>query len=336
MIVANPIYDVVFKALLENLRIARGFLSALIGMEILELRLDSQEHWRKDEQTGKLRGLRLDFCAVIKTGDGRTIQVIIELQKAKLGTNPMRFRYYLASRYLVSEEVHEQDQTLIKPLPIISIYLLGYYLDRALPMAVKVNREYCNAVTGKPVKRGRPNDFIENLTHDALFVQIPKIKGKTGTEMERVLSIFDQSRKVKGDNHRLEIDAKLAEADPLLGQMCRVLNQLNQDPEMEKLMKLEDIFLLEQQEEAARVRKEMTEQLKKEQQRRQKAEKRSEKELKRREEADQRREEADQRREEADQRREEEQKLREESDQRREEAEEEVARLRKLLDEKET
>ena len=329
MIVANPIYDVVFKALLENLEIARGFLSALIGMEIIELRLTSQEHVRKDEESGKLRGLRLDFCAVIKTGDGRTIQVIIELQKAKLGTNPMRFRFYLASRYLVSQEVHEENETRIEPLPIISVYLLGYNLDKALPMAVKVKRTYYNAVTGKEIKRGVPNGFIENLTHDALFIQIPKIKGKTGTELERVLSVFDQSRKVKGDNHRLEIDPKLAEVDPLLGKMCRALNQLNLDPEMEKLMKLEDIFQLEQLEEAARVRKEMTEQLETEQKRRQK-------EQKRRQKAEKRREEEQKRREEADQRREEEQKRREEADQRREEAEAEIARLRKLLDDKET
>ena len=301
MILANPIYDVVFKALLENLEIARGFLSALIGMEILEVRLASSEHVRKDQGTGKLLGLRLDFCAVIRTRDGRTIQVIIELQKTKLGTNPMRFRYYLASRYMASEEVHEEGETRIEPLPIISIYLLGFNLDKVLPMAIKVNRAYTNAVTGKAIKRGVPNDFIENLTHDSIFVQIPKIKGQMGTEMERVLSVFDQSRKLEGDDHRLEIDEKMAEADPLLGKMCRALNIFHEDPEMEELMKLEDIFLLEQQEEAARVRREMSKQLAKEQKRREKAEKRSKEEQKRREEV-----------------------------------EEELARLKKLLDEKES
>lgn len=296
IIVANPIYDVVFKALLDDLEIARGFLSALIGMEILEISVVSQEHFRKDQESGDLLAMRLDFCAVVKTADDRTVQVIIELQKAKIGTNPLRFRYYLASRYMSSEEVCVDGEPRLKSLPIISIYLLGYFLDRKLPMAIKVKRDYYNAVTGKPIKTARANEFIEQLSHDAIFVQIPKIKGKTGTELERTLSIFDQHCKLKEDGHRLEFDENLVKTYPLLSKIYRALNRIQESPEMEKMMTLEDIFLAEQREEAAEVRK----QLEEEQKRRQEAEKR-----------------------------------REEAEKQRQVAEKEIARLRKLLEEKE-
>ena len=160
----------------------------------------------------------------------------------------MRFRYYLASRYITSEEVHEDVESSLKALPIISIYLLGYYLDKKLPMATQVKRGYYNAVTGKAINQASPNDFIEQLSHDSIFVQIPKIKGKMGTELERVLSIFDQQRKLEEDHHRLEFDEKLVNTYPLIGKMCRALNRLQESPEMEQLMTLEDIFLIEQKE----------------------------------------------------------------------------------------
>ncbi len=296
IIIANPIYDIVIKALLDDLEIARGFLSALIGMTILELRLVSQEHVRKDQETGDLIAMRLDFCAVVRTKDGQFFQVIIELQKAKIGTNPLRFRFYLASRYTSTEEVYQDGETRLQSLPIISIYLLGYTLDQNLPMAIKVQRGYYNAVTGKAIKKAKPNEFIEQLSHDAIFVQIPKIKGQMGTELERVLSVFDQHRRLADDQHRLEMDEKLVKSDPLLGKIYRALNRIQESPEMEKIMTLEDIFLIEQQEEAAKARRELRE---------------SRKQL---EEAEKRREEAEKRS---------------------EDAEKELARLRKILEEKE-
>jgi len=37
-LIANPIYDGVFKALMEDLEIARGFLSVVLGLVIESLR----------------------------------------------------------------------------------------------------------------------------------------------------------------------------------------------------------------------------------------------------------------------------------------------------------
>ncbi|GAB4413039.1 MAG: hypothetical protein OHK0039_19540 [Bacteroidia bacterium] len=43
MIIANPLYDVVFKYLFEDVEIARGLLSAILGEEVLRLELKPQE-----------------------------------------------------------------------------------------------------------------------------------------------------------------------------------------------------------------------------------------------------------------------------------------------------
>jgi hypothetical protein len=296
VIIANPIYDSVFKKLMEDVETARGIVSALIGTKVVELQLIPQEHVRMDADSGDLVVFRMDFCATIEAASGKRSQVIVELQKAKLGGNALRFRHYLASRYQTVElreaPLGERTRKTRVCLPIVSVYLLGYLLDAEYPMALSVRRGYFNAVTGEALDPAKPNDFVEQLTHDAFFIQIPKIEGRTGTEMERVLSVFDQHRAVKGDAHRLEFEEALVQNDPLLARILRTLGRLQENPEMEKLMSLEDVYLLEQQqlaEEAEWARAELLE----------------------------------------------EKKRREEEQQRREEAEREIDRLRKLLDERE-
>jgi hypothetical protein len=37
MRIANPIYDVVFRFMMEDNKVAKAFLSAIIGEEVLEL-----------------------------------------------------------------------------------------------------------------------------------------------------------------------------------------------------------------------------------------------------------------------------------------------------------
>ena len=43
MIIANPIYDVVFKYLLEDAEIARDLLSTILGEEVVQLEFKPQE-----------------------------------------------------------------------------------------------------------------------------------------------------------------------------------------------------------------------------------------------------------------------------------------------------
>ncbi len=99
VLIANPIYDVVFKYLMEDNKVAKLLLSAIIGCEILELTLTPQEiigefgqvakPKRKSKKTTisateftNLTVYRLDFAAKIHTPEGEKI-IIIEIQKAK-------------------------------------------------------------------------------------------------------------------------------------------------------------------------------------------------------------------------------------------------------------
>jgi len=132
MRIANPIYDVVFKYLMEDRESAVLLLSEIIGEDIAELAFHPQESTA--EIAGPNRYItvyRLDFAAKIRLKEGGYRKVIIEIQKAKFSTDIMRFRRYLGEQYRNRENVYHDDSGNKKALPIISVYFLGHRLSAA-------------------------------------------------------------------------------------------------------------------------------------------------------------------------------------------------------------
>ena len=98
MLIANPIYDTVFKYLMEDSRFARLIISTIIDAEIDELVFTPRERTAHIPSLG-VTVFRLDFSAVIRTVEGERRNVLIELQKADGGEDVRRFRRYLAENY---------------------------------------------------------------------------------------------------------------------------------------------------------------------------------------------------------------------------------------------
>jgi hypothetical protein len=227
MQIANPIYDVVMKYLLEDNKLARLLLGAIIGAKIEKLDFRPQEYvsnvdTRKIASNRKKRGdspfftvYRLDFSARIRLPDGTQQMLVIELQKAKFATDIMRFRRYLGNQYANPENTErvkvfdpktKRNRYVKKALPILSIYFLGHRL-RMLEAdgrpVVRISRFYTDAATGEVLTQKDP--FIESLTHDSIVIQIPELKKHRRNELEKLLSIFDQTYKTT-NIHILEID----------------------------------------------------------------------------------------------------------------------------------
>ncbi|MDZ7878986.1 MAG: hypothetical protein U5L45_14990 [Saprospiraceae bacterium] len=234
MIIVNPIYDVVFKYLLEDIDIARGLLSTIIGEEIEELTVQPQEMSIRKIQTQEvIRIIRLDFKATIKTVTNEKKIVLIELQKARKLFDIMRFREYLAENYKKGEElVNEKGETEINPLPIITIYFLGFKLDYLTTAVIKVNRVYTDAETGKPIENAQKEPFIENLTHDSYTIQIPFLGNEVRTTLQKVLRVFNQKFKIKDDKHKLDFQEN---TDNSLVQ--KILDRLNRAVTSEEILK---------------------------------------------------------------------------------------------------
>ena len=88
--------------------------------------------------------LRMDFSARILDENGNQELIILELQKAKLPTDIMRFRRYLGEQYSNKENLVREGKPEYpsrKALPILSIYFLGHALEHAKAPVLRVKSE---------------------------------------------------------------------------------------------------------------------------------------------------------------------------------------------------
>jgi hypothetical protein len=242
MQIANPIYDVVFKFLLEDSASAKLLLSAIINESIASLDFLPQENIANLQQSRSLTVYRLDFSAKIKLSDGRYKHVLIEIQKAKLPSDIMRFRRYLGEQYSKKTNVYtvvEAGETREKPLPIISIYFLGYALPHITAPVIQVNRDYYDVVRQQKIET--KEDFIESLTHDSYVIQISQLGKQHQSDIEQLLMVFEQHKHLVSDKHILEINegSYPQKYRPLIRRLQRAISE----PEVRQTMDIEDEIL---------------------------------------------------------------------------------------------
>ncbi len=236
MLIANPIYDVVFKYLMEDTEIARRLLSKITGEDIIEISVQPQEFAGRSDKF-EIIILRLDFKATIKTKDGKRKKVLIELQKGKNSADIMRFRKYLGDNYRKEDSV-ENDEKKKTALPIITIYFLGFRLSNVMTSIMKVNREYIDLITDKKIDT--KEEFVEKLTHDSYVIQIPRLKKKVRNEIERVLKVFNQSYVTNGDKKTLEFSEKDLENDDLLQLIAKRLRKAATEEDLLRKIEIEE------------------------------------------------------------------------------------------------
>ncbi|WP_303003393.1 hypothetical protein [Bacteroides congonensis] len=241
-IIANPIYDAVFKFLMEDKKVAKIFLSALLKKDIIDLEMRRHEYTSMEHTRISL--FRIDFSAKIRENDGSEHLVLIELQKTWLITETLRFRQYLGTQYLnkenIIEEKNEHGQRRTYGLPIISIYILGHPLGDLTEPVVYVRRRYLD-YDDNPLPS--PDPFIESLTHDSIIVQIPFLTGRTRNRLERLLSVFDQEYRQADSEHYLEINDE--HLDDEVKCVVHRLLKAAAAPDVRRAMEIEDEILSE-------------------------------------------------------------------------------------------
>ena len=235
MIIANPIYDVVFKYLLEDADIARDLLSTILGEELVYLEFKPQE--TSTESSEGIKILRLDFKATIKKKDGTLFKVLIELQKSKQVFDVMRFRRYLGDNYRKEDQLVEKDGLAVfRPLPIITIYFLGFLLNNVPSGVIKVKRDYVDVVTEEIL--GVKDDFVELLTHDSYMIQVGRLPKESRGKLDRVMQIFSPMYENKADKHLIDFQGDIY--DPLVLRMVERLSRAIASDEYRDKMDVED------------------------------------------------------------------------------------------------
>ena len=235
MQIANPIYDITFKYLMENSEIAKDILSVILNENVIHLELKPQETLA--ETRVGVRVFRLDFKATIQKADGTLIIVLIEIQKAKKAFVIQRFRRYLGANYLFEEQTNDKKKK--SSLPITTIYFLGYRLKNIKIPILKVERTYKNANTNRKLRNHIKENFVEQLSHDLYVIQISRLK-KMGvqTELEKMLDVFSQDKYKTADSHVLEYTGDMN--DPRVARIIKYLNRAMSDEDIRRAMDAED------------------------------------------------------------------------------------------------
>ena len=237
--IANPIYDSVFKYLMEDERIAKTLISALLKKEVVEVDM------RRNEYTNGTRDnismFRIDFGARIKEEDGSTKLVLIELQKTWLETETLRFRQYLGAQYANPENILKDCENDGYGIPMIAVYLLGHKVGDIEEPVLYVRHKALD-YDGNHVTKGIPDPFVDSLTHDSIIVQIPRLRGHVNNRLDKVLSVFDQSLKEKGNHQVLSVDEDKFNGDLEMMHILHRLITAASDSKLRQDMNVEDEF----------------------------------------------------------------------------------------------
>ncbi len=224
MRIANPMYDVFFKFLMEDTDLAKELIGTIINQEIISLELRPQETTLQIPDR-YLSVIRLDFKAIIKTKLGTYKKVLIEMQKGKHSFDIVRFRKYLGENYAKVDEVKNEDGEIEKiSLPIIAIYFLGFELDNVLAAVLQNKPEYHDVLTGENLQVN--NKLVEQLNHDCYFVQIPRLRIDLKNRISKILLVFNQKFIVDSNKQVLVIPDEMLEDDELAKFILRLSKPL--------------------------------------------------------------------------------------------------------------
>ena len=307
MEVANPIYDVVFKYLMQNQRVARLLIARITGLAVQSLTVSPQEtsvHRTPDapDRDLPLTLLRMDFAARVRTEDGAERQVLIEIQKSNAPTVIERFRRYLGQQIGSDDNILTHSTGRTEAVPIVTIYFLGYALDHLSDEAViDVCPRVTERRTGRELEASHP--LVEGIHHRSHIIQIPHLASRRRDELERLLAIFDQGLvkgNGRGDAHVLTIaeEEYPAECEIVLRQLHEAMaeEEVRRNMEGEDLLLRDSILLARQVEHRDRL-------LAQERQRAQRVEQERQQAEQERQQAEQERQQAEQERRQAEQER---------------------------------
>ena len=242
--VTNPIYDAPFKYLMEDERIAKIILSALLKKNVVKVEMRPHEYTNKNKDY-QVAMFRVDFAATVREKDEDGVvkdhHVLVELQKTWIETETLRFRRYLGAHYSDENNMKIEGKKGKYALPMVAVYLLGHRVGN-----IEEPIFYCNHKVfdyeGNEVTDGIPDPFVESLTHDSIIVQIPLLHELVNGRLKKVLSVFDQTFADPSDKQLIQLNEKDYEGDKDMEYILRKLTSATVDAELRKDMDVEDEY----------------------------------------------------------------------------------------------
>jgi hypothetical protein len=201
-------------------------------------------------ETEKLRLMRLDFVATIRTQSGENKRVMIEIQQSDNYSDLVRFRDYIGEQYQQKDKTKEKDKTEenVKeerpiPMPIVVIYVLGFELPGINTIVMKVGRTYIDLLNTAATFDKNP--YIESLSHDSYFIQVPRINAATYAEFDKcpellqMLSVFEQDYFLEDEEEKTAKKYPYTITNKNIKKMVETLEYIAADPKTRRAMKEE-------------------------------------------------------------------------------------------------
>ncbi len=240
--IANPIYDTVFKFLMEDDRVARVLLSALLKKNVVKT--ERRRHEYANTNRDEISYFRIDFAATVEDEDGVQSLMLIELQKTWLPSETYRFRQYLGQQYANKENIKKDENGNNVGIPMVAVYLLGHCVGDIEAPILYVNHRY-EDYDGNEVKKGLPDPFVDSLKHESVIVQIPLLHGHVSNRLEQILSIFDQSNVSEGNRQTIQIDDSEYSGNSEMQYVIKKLMMASASADLRRQMDVEEEFFSE-------------------------------------------------------------------------------------------
>ncbi|MCQ2974069.1 MAG: hypothetical protein MJ211_04590, partial [Bacteroidales bacterium] len=194
--VVNPIYDTVFKYIMQDPRVAKVLIGNILNTKIEDISMNNNEY-STTLPNGK-HIFKLDFTATILDNYNKKQLIHIEVQKALESGEIMRFREYLGALYMdktkcdkeIVQTYKGRTKEIEHPYPIHSIYILGHELGDGLKYSVMKGENIFFDQQGNVINVPENNDYIKGLTHKITFVIAPLTKNNVKTHLDKLLTIF--------------------------------------------------------------------------------------------------------------------------------------------------
>ena len=241
MKVLNPLFDSVFKYLLEDLEVAKALIQAIIKKEIVDLVPAPQESSDVELKVKYMQigMIRQDYVAIIKTQIGEKIEtekVMIEVQKSPIAPEIGRFRNYLSDKYRRKSIADGET----KYLPIKTIYLIEEIFNPHLPAVLGRKGLYYNELENEPYQ-GERDQMVELFNHDSWFIQTELLPAEFKEELMYVLSVFAPWFRKSTKDRYIEIpdEEMLIKKHRILERIFRRLQAATQDSKVNTSLDVE-------------------------------------------------------------------------------------------------
>ncbi|MCP5500348.1 MAG: hypothetical protein H7A25_10625 [Leptospiraceae bacterium] len=266
IIIPNPIYDVVFRYLMEDEESAKIILSTLINEKIISIKPEPQSKTEKKESSAiplkdpktsdDIRLFHLDFSAKIELPNGKEELVMIELQKASKPNEIFRFKRYISKNFQKkqTQEIVDPGTQAIKeiesPIRLVPIFILNFRIENEInDLLIRTKHDKVGVFKNKNLQRH--NEFIDNLIYDIWVVQVPNLQSikeedyandEYKKRLYTLLRIFDQASREDKNEHRLRLTRKVF-PDYFDRVIQRLQAAASENPDMEEQMYAEDEYI---------------------------------------------------------------------------------------------